>query len=85
VNPFVVKQDTNLFHDDLSLMGTVMRFAATNRRRGTSINAKLKTKDRETDAGGRKTVPILFNDQDNCGTDSQIDIGSNIEVLINLS
>jgi hypothetical protein len=60
-NPFVVKQDMNLFHDDLPLMWAIMRFVATNRRRGTSINAELETENREPN-GGIKTVPILFDD-----------------------
>jgi hypothetical protein len=82
VNPFVVEQDFNLFHDDLPFMGPIMRFAATDGGRGTSVDAKFKTEDRETNAGGIKAIPVVFDDRDNFRADNGIDIGSNIEVFL---
>jgi hypothetical protein len=65
-DPAIDFQNLEVFHDDLAFVRPVMRFLATDGRRGASVDSNFEVQNRELDASTIEAVPIRLDDVDNC-------------------
>ena len=74
VNPIIVEQRVDLFHDDNGLVPSIVGLRAADRVGGASVNAEFKSQDGVVSAVFIETIPMLLNDSTNLGVNARVNV-----------